>query len=351
MANSIPQNEVTTTMSSAGHIHLTLTLDHNSTISTVSISNLRPTNIEQILVGKTPQQALSLIPTIYMLCSQAQQSASLGSILKAQNTLLSEDQLHRISTGCALEWLKEHSWQLWQMERALFGDDFALQPSITVTQLLLKELNQLEKLTLSKQIEKQQPDWKTIQQNFTPLFGMTMERFLSMNMKELLLWAQSSSPYAQLFSEMLDDTVVRFGALPHWQSQNESGSIFRQKEHPLVAEAITLWGSSIATRTLTRFIEIASVCLHPQITKPTQQGEALTSRGILSHRVAIDKDGIITQYGIDAPTDRYFEPKGLMVNSLLGQTVTSMKWVRQLIWAIDPCVEFSVHVNQDTIEE
>lgn len=338
-------------MPSAGYINIALTLDNQSSITAVSIANHRPINIGQLLKGKTPPQAIALIPAIYMLCSQAQQSAALGAILAAQNSELSEAQHHRIYTGCALEWLKEHSWQLWQMERELFGDDFALQPSIAVSRLLIKELNQLEKLTLNLHSSHQQPNWETIQRSFIPLFGITTAQFLDLNMKGLSIWAQSDAPYAQLFSKMLDEEVVQFGAFSRWQDKIESSSIVRQKKHPLVSDAITLWGSSIATRTLARFIEIASVCKQPQLTSPLKQGEALSSRGVLNHQVTIDEHGIITRYDIDAPTDRYFKQQGLVVDSLFGQRVKNVKWVRQLIWAIDPCVEFSVHIDQEFTED
>ncbi|TCS36752.1 hypothetical protein [Reinekea marinisedimentorum] len=347
---SLSSNAETTCAPSAGHIRVQLEFDRDGAVSAVAVENHRPKNIGGLFTGLSPEQALERIPKLFLLCSQAQQVAAVGAIAK-QKQLEPSAQFQRVcGERCALEWLKEHSWQLWQMERELFGEQFAMQPSLDLTRLLLKHLHQ-PALTLAmlNATELQPLDetlWPAVSQKLAQLFGMAPAEFLALSWPGLVDWSHNQSPYAQLLQALLADEVKTFGANEALSTTDETGAMLRQ-QHPLLQQAKKQLGASIATRTLARLLELASVCIEPHIAAAKTQGRAEASRGALNHKIRLDRQGVITDYQLDAPTDRLFRPGGLVEQALLGQKLPQgdVKWVRLLVWAIDPCVEFSVHTK------
>lgn len=330
-----------TTPSYTGQIDIALITTRNGEITHVSITNSRPKNIGRLLIGKTPQQALMVIPKLFSLCSQAQQTAAISAISALKNKPLSTTQKTEIAERCALEWLKEHSWQLWQMERELFGENFAIKESLVLSRFLLKQLQDESPRSASRYSA-------PVNEFLTTLFGCKPSTFTGFSWQELLKWSEGQAPYAKLFQALQLNGVRRLGAFENWHISDEDGPLSRQSKHPLLISAVKLWGASVATRTLARLIEIVEVSINPEISLSTQQGVAFASRGTLTHKITTDSHGLISHYTIDAPTDRYFSLGGLVEKSLIGQQIPNMasKWIRQLIWAIDPCIEFTVAVNQ-----
>jgi coenzyme F420-reducing hydrogenase alpha subunit len=339
-----------------GELTIELAVNQLGTVQRVNIINSRPQNMGELLIGKSPEEALKTIPRLFMLCSQAQQVASFSAFNGLKSRINTKEQDGELARRCALEWLKEHSWQLWQMERELFGEHFAIQESIALSQFLIKRINQIQtssELTvnqvLSDEIETHQAnDQLSIRELLATLFGCSSSQFSRFNWQELMHWSLSEAPYAQLFAALKQAKVAQFGSFSEWDIAREEGPLARQAHHPLVASAIELWGASIATRTLARLVEMVKVNEDPGITLRSKQGTALASRGPLTHKVVLDHDGVIQQYVIDAPTDRYFSSHGLVSKALLAQTLPfaepeeNNKWLRQFIWSVDPCMEFCV---------
>lgn len=333
---------------SAGHIDICISTDQQSRISECTISNLRPKDIGSLLTGLSAEQALQRIPTLFMLCSQAQQVAAFSALSAVQGSEITEQHTKRIATGCALEWLKEHSWQLWQMERELFGQDYALQQSIGLSRHLLGEIKKLAPVTLSAEQVSTETDWNPIRQLFSSLFSIDVQQFTQLSMQELQSWSEKDAPYPRLMQELLKPQMREFGAFSGWDISGESGSIYRQQNHPLLQQAIEQWGGSIASRTLARLLEIALICQKTELTLSAVTGTAKASRGDVTHKVSLSEQGVITHYQIDAPTDRYFTKNGLVQQSLIRQSLPDLVRARLLIWAIDPCVEFNIVDKQST---
>ncbi|MGX9416896.1 hypothetical protein ACWU4D_06015 [Vibrio sp. WJH972] len=315
-------------------------------VERLTIQNSRPQNLGKLLVGLTPAQALLKIPVLFSLCSQAQQAAAYSALAGARNIALEPNQQSILVERCSLEWVKEHSWQLWMMMRALIGDDYAKSESIAITQPLLKQLQQQPNLSLSSPLPTSSDiDWEAIKGSMTAIFGVMPREFLTLSWSELMRWAKTNAPYATLWSSMLDLGSVRLGSFEHWDPLLESGPLNRaHPRHPLVEQSLALWGPSVVTRVLAKLIELAQACVNPQIASPIVQGHAQSSRGELIHTVSLDQNGVIESYDINAPTDRHFGRNGLMAKSLLGQTISEnqLNMVKQLIWAVDPCVDFNV---------
>ena len=335
--NHHPQNSNT-----IGELLVDITISSDDTVSAVQIHNSRPVNMGRLLVGKTPQQALSIIPKLFLLCSQAQQCAAFSAMIALKGEHITNKQRTKFAYQCALEWLKEHCWQLWQMERELFTEEFAQQESLALSRYLMQSLHKAERLPVWQELS------EDITELLTPLFGCSTELFSRLNWDELIQWSNSNAPYAQLFKTMLKSEVNRLGSYPEWSLFDEEGPLFRQSKHPLVKTAIDQYGASLTSRTLAKLIEIVIVLKKPESTLSNKAGTALTSRGELHHQLTIDTSGFISSYSIDAPTDRNFSSQGLLRKALQGQKIPQEreKWIRQLIWSIDPCVAFQVSVKQ-----
>lgn len=336
---------------SAGHIDIYIELNAQGFVSSVEIENHRPQAIGQFLTSISPEAALDRIPKVFLLCSQAQQIAAAGAIAKAKGISPSVQFKKLCAERSALEWLKEHSWQLWQMERELFGQEFAMQESLDLTRFLLSHLRQ-PALTLEMALASDLPTldasiWPEIEQKLSVLFGIDPGEFLKLDWSGLMDWLQTQAPYAQLLHALMADEINRFGAFEAWTVADETGAMVRQ-QHPLLEQAIEQAGASLVTRTLARLIELATVCVTPHIAEPKQLGSAEASRGELNHQLSLDSQGLISDYRLDAPTDRLFRAEGLLERSLSGQELPmqDLKWARLLVWSIDPCVEFFIKRKQ-----
>ncbi|WP_413285351.1 hypothetical protein [Vibrio sp. MA40-2] len=361
---------------SIGQITIILTVDQTTKITAVKIKNSRPKNIGQILVGKTPMQALLTLPNLFLLCAQAQQTAAIKAIANLNQHTISQKQQQNLTRRGSLEWLKEHNWQLWQMERELFGNNFAMQPSLSLAKLLLNLINNVAPIPTSNIVSDTSSNDNTAKQNtgddtlsgdnnnnalndeyyqlinphLSSLFGCEPSDFLEFTWSEFLLWTQGKAPYSQLLKTLQQQQLTDLGTFEHWNISQENSSLSRQKNHPLVLSSLQRWGANVATRTLARMIEMVVVNHDPNLSQTSLNNSALTSRGILRHDLSIDNKGLITRYSIDAPTDRLFASGGLMEKALLGQKIPEMnlKWIRQLVWAIDPCVEFSLSISKNS---
>ena len=80
-------------------------------------------------------------------------------------------------------------------------------------------------------------------------------------------------------------------------------------------------------------------------------GVVESPRGRLYHWVKLDKDGMVADYAIVAPTEWNFHPTGPFVSSLLGAKVGGGDQAQRLVsWLaalFDPCVAFRVTVAEE----
>lgn len=327
----------------AGKLTFKVSLDSCNIVTDVVINNSRPRSIGRFFIGQTESQLLQTIPKLFLLCSQAQQAAALSALHAEKQVPMSQHLQEHYAHRCSLEWLKEHCWQLWQMGRELFGDNFALKENVALQRFLRQQIQQAE---CDSQSVAQPEIYQSIVEQLTPLYGISPQQFYTFDWQQLAQWSQQGSAFSQLFDQLKQPSVRSLGAFPCWNTTLEDGYLTRRLKHHNVNQAMALWGNGVATRLLARLIEIAEVCADPYITASQIPGQAFTSRGSLQHKIAFNSDETIKDYLIDSPTDRWFSPNGLAYLSLLNQTIANRdtKWIRQLIWAIDPCVEFTVEI-------
>jgi len=155
-----------------------------------------------------------------------------------------------------------------------------------------------------------------------------------------------------------------FAQTPTWHSQPaETGSLARMKDVPAITQLLQTRGPCVATRLIARLAEISELFSRlraPDVPEDSfVQGAPLgdntgaawvqNARGLLLHRVVLDKQGVIADYSLVAPTEWNFHPNGACAMGLSAMAATSQEEARKqaelLVHSLDPCVAYEIEVH------
>lgn len=134
--------------------------------------------------------------------------------------------------------------------------------------------------------------------------------------------------------------------------------------HPLVREALEVWGPGVGARVVARLVETCATLealthqtqeLRGDVAAPvelqgegTGLGEAPTSRGPLFHLVSLARAHVVG-WKVVAPTEWTFHPRGAVRDALEGLAAPDVHTARQVaswvVASLDPCVECTVHIG------
>lgn len=386
-----------------GQIHID-TYPGSTREMVVEITSSRPLQAQQILIGKTPAQALSIIPLLYNICGTAQSRAALSSI---QHCLKSGvDPQMEIARDMLLlvEVCKEHLMRIFldwpklfdvdtgnqnlsflnqltvDFKPALFtqGNAFSLESSLNIDHSKLAQLIENLQMYLHDHVFSTLPsDWlaKTSVASILQWSEQTTTvASRAVNSIYQKGWAAQGNTDCQQLPELdsrqlLDrfdqGDVDEFIARPQWQGRcYETTALSRQLDHPLVQSFEQEFKCALITRWLARLVELAripqqltellestgSCSLGRPIEKQYKGGLAQieSARGRLIHRVEIEQ-GLISHYQILAPTEWNFHPQGLICQSLANLQTSNKTEFNQLahlvINAIDPCVGYVLRTH------
>lgn len=391
-----------------GQIEIDLYTQHKTPTS-VAISSTRPLLAAKVLVGKTPEQALSIIPLLFSVCGTAQSRAALSCI--AQNIKLDTDPSLEIARDMLVlvENAKEHLMRIFLD----WPDLFNLKPDnkhLPYLCQLLKEFKPVlfqnsDAFSLGSKLEVDNERLgdliDAVEQYLQDhVFRNRTQSWLAhQDMHELCVWAKESRTIVaqtikiicdqgwtsqghescealpeldshhlikQLDAENADDFIAK----PVWNGRCfETTSLSRQFKHPLIQSLHKEFGATLITRWLGRLVELANIpqqlhAMHEQLidsqhdirqqqtSTPAMPQAGLSqieaARGRLIHRVELDK-GMISNYQILAPTEWNFHPQGLIMKNLSAIRSEDKNEFDQLahimINAIDPCVGYKLRVH------
>ena len=369
----------------------------------VEITSSRPVHASKIFIGKTPEEALSLIPLLFNICGIAQSRASLAAIQQAQQ-LEQPDSLETARDLLVLsENAKEHllriflDWPtLFELENKNHQLPYLSQLTATFKAALFEQSNAF---SLDSKLN---ADLANTEQVINELeaylqkhvFCMPTKQWLAIDSIDALqAWAATADSIAagavnniceqgwtsqglssckplpalddsSLLEHMNASDAAEFIAQPTWQGDcYETTALSRQMQEPIIHLLHQEFDSSLITRWTARLVEIALI---PQqmlqllrdiknkknsTNKSTQQlglAQVEAARGRLIHRVNI-KHGLISNYQILAPTEWNFHPQGLIAQSLLHIDAKDKQELDQLtrlmINAIDPCVGYQLSIH------
>ena len=369
----------------------------------VNVLSNRPVQACQIMVGKTPEQVLTMLPLMFSVCGVAQARSALMAITQQLEMKLphaaetgrdflvimetAREQLLRIFMDWPELFDLPHNNKLFPyisgllnaVKPALFKDGRAFQldsefdPDFEQLDHLIFELER----HLSEHVYHQPlNEWLSIHdmpgiekwiQHSDSIAAQTVSIILSNN------WENQGATKSDFLPELdKDELLIRFDsrqsrefiAQPDWQGlQYETTPLSRQHAHPMVDKLKLEFGNALITRWMARLVELARIpgqlrsliCEMKKTAKNSVNNTSNTgiaqveaARGRLIHRVAV-KNNKISQYQILAPTEWNFHPHGLIKSSLQNIQNTNPDQLKSvaglLINAIDPCVGYELRVH------
>ena len=364
----------------------------------------RPLQASRVLIGKSPEEALAIIPLLFSICGIAQTRAAqlsmhTGMAWRTDNIVESHrDMLVLVETA------KEHLLRVFLEWPGLFG----IEPADIDLTYLAQLVNNF-KTALFKQgaAFTAQSKAAIVPQTASGLiekleqflvdhvFGMTLQDWQKITeLQDLKNWStQCESIAAQttaiiyqrdwagqgltdckylpplnpdnLFEKFAAINADTFIAEPQWQGEcQETGALARQYGHPLIRSLHSQFQTSLITRWLARLVELAGIPRRLRqllqltgneipvsiVASTGRRGLAQVeaARGRLIHCVEIEQ-GVINNYQILAPTEWNFHPQGLIAQALKRLVCDDKEELEQLaclvINAVDPCVGFQLKIH------
>lgn len=321
----------------------------------IMISSTRPLRaINQLLQGKTLEQALALVPLLFNICGTAHNLAA----LKAASALLKQPIDSELAAAChdvvELETGREHvqrillDWSAWlgvSLDMALMRQALPLLP--TAKQTWFERGKAFQLTSQLKQHAEQRAELKQQWQSFLEeqIFARPLAQFQAFSLDDLQAWiAQSATLPAQALQQLQHQHWGCLGANDVAPEQERS-VLTRQAPQPLMKAVLAEYGNGVFSRWVARLLELARGTGEP-INQTVQ-----AARGALWHQVVLDANQRIQYYWIHAPTEVNFAQGGVVTAGLktLCQTQCSAELLKAQadLWiqAVDPCVSYQLEIH------
>lgn len=357
-------------------IELTLSLAEGR-VGSVSISARRPMAIGQIADGRDGDAVAALVPRLFALCSRAQGAAVTTALASARGEPIAPDRvaaqagavlaerlvelLRGTITSLAGPELPRFVPALRQVIDATRRFDGTTLPAIDAVATIEAGLDTLGLPDGCFDDAVRYRRWLAL-----PSLLSELHRPLLINDADF--GAVALDPLLPADDARIGEALMqpgsRFANLPDLDGRvPETGALARNADHPLIAAQ----GSGLGARLLARLIEVRAA---PDRIRALLHGEPAPSdlmssrqiapgiglaavecaRGRLHHLVALDRQGLVTQFAILAPTEWNFHPRGPLARALqhlvLRADDADRTRVTRLVAAFDPCVAFSVTIAE-----
>lgn len=393
-------------MSVEGILHFQVFRDSHK-VKRVILNSSRPVNAARIFHGKSMQEMLATLPLIYQVCGTAQANAAVNA---CENAMLVKPAVSSVIARDMLVWCetaKEHVWRIlidWSKRVNMQPDKEAL---LTINQLLPKMktamFNAQNPFVPSAQIDSDKhavlglidalqhlleesifsaslDSWQSLTKSVNLTAWLENNQSVAARMIKHVMTQMPAMDHASdiaflpelndddINNTLQDENADKFIAQPVWLGKNcETGSMARQRRHPLLVDLLEQQSSDVTTRTVARLVELASIPvllreklnqLENFVNENTSQkshhntgigiGRVEAARGRLIHRVVLNK-GKINQFQILAPTEWNFHPDGLAVRLISQLPASNEADLRYqagiLIESIDPCVNYEMVIH------
>lgn len=363
-------------MTVEGRLRIKLTRQAGA-VTHVEIQSSRPLQVTRLLIGKTPEQLLAMLPLLFNVCGIAQAYAGFEACRKALGMEQNPIEQQARQNLVWLETVREHclrmliDWPAYvaappdksqlagfialpkEFSKALFvnGNAFSLDSRLQVDKEKLHNLiDRLEALLNQAIFDGLLTTWQSVND------AASFEQWLQQNQSipALLLkalatkgWHSAGSSEAGFLPELNDADLAHalktqadtFCQYPLWQGNAyETTVLNRHRQHPLIESLLKRYGNGLLTRFAARWVELAAIPgllrqltaldeikpgtslyshaeghAHAAISTGLSQIEA--ARGLLVHRMELAR-GFIQNYQIVAPTEWNFHPSGTAAQSL-----------------------------------
>lgn len=366
-------------------------------VRAVSVQVRRP-SAARALCGRTPEEAMRLVPLLFSLCGTAQSLAAAGAL---EGALGLDARPHAAARAllAEAEAATNHAWQVLIDWPARLGD--APQPrelaGLRAAAAAIRPALYPARDGLRPGGGGLRPDRAALTTAIAALRdGLERAVFAApppAGMAELERWAGAGgTSAARLMRRILAPDMAGFGACgvaalePHpagWFGERLSadvafsesprqdgapahtGPLARQSAHPLVAALLARHGSGLAAHAAARLVELAGLAerltewsnrledAEPAPDNGTARhgagsGAVETARGRLAHWLRLE-DGRITDCRIVAPTEWNFAVDGPLAQGLAGAAADDALAERAglLVAALDPCVASAITIQDE----
>lgn len=306
----------------------------------------------RMFIGREPAEILPLIGSVYSLCGTAQSIAALMAVETAAGLQVSSVQQAARDVLRLSEMLSQTAIRLFLSWPKLI--DLQARPDIVRHCLELEQA--LEDFVMGGR------NWKVAGGvNLAPdkLAAARALGHIDAALKKL----RKLDGFADSLRTLLRDRdLERFGVLPTGVDVEE-GALCRHWDRSEVVSARGAYGAGLAARLAASFCdlfdlpkkinELVNLLVvdtppdHPNVGDGQGTARVETARGWLRHQVSL-KNGQITDYQINAPTEVNFRTGGPVVAGLVGADAANHQALLDAtylhIMAIDPCVGFQVEV-------
>lgn len=338
-----------------GHLRLDLAV-RDGVIAGADLASTRPF-AARVLVGKTPAQALALVPLLFSLCGKAQRAVAAAALAAAGGVPASLDR-----RPINVEALQETVWRLFlDWPEALgFGRREAAFANLhrrlaAATDADVETIDQL----LATELYGVSPSaWRAGDQPATALAARLLAAADALPTGAAAVPRLLPDFDAATAARLIEEGGPDFCRAPTVAGRPaETGALARRSAEPLVAARLAA-GNLIAARLAARLLDLCALrellASGPQPIDAESPragiGVALgdTARGQLAHRVQVAADRV-SDYLIVAPTEWNFHPQGGWRDELIGQRVAgageAFRRARLLMLSLDPCVPCEITVN------
>jgi uptake hydrogenase large subunit len=273
-------------MMDSGEIIITLQTNQHKVVQ-VNIQSTRPLHITRLLLGKTPEQVLTLIPLLFNICGIAQTYAAFSALSNALQIPINSKTYHAYQLLLNAEILREHCWRL-----CIAQDKNKLSPFVPLVQQLKKALFvNATPFHFNSKLEIKADEINkiinTIHHAIEEIFLEPPENFYNLHTEsQLSTWLNNNSAipallltkiYAndyqdlgrvnfpllpelnnsELFKYLKQDNMADISRYPDWQSGVfETGSFNRQKTKPLIIHLTELYGNGLISRIVSRLLAL-----------------------------------------------------------------------------------------------
>ncbi|WP_407279251.1 nickel-dependent hydrogenase large subunit [Aromatoleum evansii] len=348
----------------------------------VEVDNPRP-QAARVLVGRTVEEALKLVPTLFSLCSHAQRIAATAACVAAGATQTARPEAWAEERELATEMTQEHLWRLMLDWPTLFGhaprrDRFAE---------LHRRLARLVDARAAYELGGDILDLVAVEL----LQGFFMATRGPSSLREFVERARRGGTIGAALGDLIEmgSSTPKEEAVPllpmlsagAWANElggvpsadfcatptlfgkaHETGVLSRHAGE-LMVRGLLMHRHRIAARLFARVVDLsecASRLRHPlasdmpKLIDAAPLGEHAglacveTARGLLMHAVRLDGERI-AEYAIVAPTEWNFHADGPFVREGCGWETDSdeaaLLRLKALALSLDPCVEYQIAIE------
>ncbi|HUW49535.1 MAG TPA: nickel-dependent hydrogenase large subunit [Sulfuricella sp.] len=324
-----------------------------------------------LLTGKTPEQAMQLVPLLFSLCGGAQGVAAQAALQAAQGMTPAAAQQACWAGTVRREASVEHLWHLMLDWPKIFGLERYEEEYVRCRHQCLQAKTDSDHAAALETVM------------VSELLGMPSADWLSRDQPAWAAWRKDSSALGAKLLRRLEDVGGEGGlaaaclpctiaedwvgleqkirtpaycSTPTWLGQpRETGALARQRGHALVAPLLAA-GRNIEARLTARLVELAHwACGEAgpardwidvaRCGQNTGLARVETARGILVHRVLVE-NGAIGEYAIVAPTEWNFHPHGAFAREAgriaEPDDAAALRQAQWLALSLDPCVAYEV---------